>query len=104
MQDKKSTRLFICVDGPFCSKLCAPDDAPAVVAALKQQIKEKGAKDKFEIMPGGCLGMCGKGPNVRVFSESGRFAYYGVKPQDAAEIIDSHRNGDRVIERLRFKP
>lgn len=104
MQDKKATRLLICVDGPFCSKLCAPDNAPAVVAALKQQVNRHGAEQKFEIMPGGCLGMCGNGPNVRVFAESGRFAYCGVKPHDAAEIIEAHRDSDKCVERLRFKP
>lgn len=104
MQDKKTTRLLICVDGPFCSKDCAPDNAPAVVAELKAQIKEQGAEDKFEIMPGGCLGMCGKGPNIRVFAAGGRFAYCGVKPHDAAEIIEAHRDGDNCVERLRFKP
>lgn len=104
MQDRKTTRLLICVDGPFCSQLSGPDNAPALVAAFEELIKEKAAEDKFEIMPVGCLGMCGKGPNVRVFAESGRFAYCGVKPQDASEIIDSHLDGDRVIERLRFKP
>jgi (2Fe-2S) ferredoxin len=104
MQGKKATRLLICVDGPFCSKLCPPNHASQVVAALKQQIEERCVEAKFEIMPGGCLGMCGKGPNVRVFAESGHFAYCGVQPQDAAEIIDSHLDGDRLIERLRFKP
>jgi Ferredoxin len=74
-----------------------------VLEALKAAAKQEGVADRFEILDGGCVGMCGLGPNALVMSGRTRIGYSKLKPEDAREIIIAHKGDDKPVERLRTK-
>ncbi|MEM8804982.1 MAG: (2Fe-2S) ferredoxin domain-containing protein [Cyanobacteria bacterium P01_G01_bin.38] len=53
----------------------------------------------------GCLGQCGSGPTVRVMPDN--VWYCRVRPEDVAEIVEQHIQGQQPVKRLlhpRFHP
>ena len=48
----------------------------------------------------GCIDQCEHGPNVVVYPEA--VWYGGVKPEDVAEIVESHIVGGVPVRRLRL--
>ena len=72
-----------------------------VLDALEQAITKLQAEDRISAVGGGCLGMCGKGPNALVITGRSRVGYSHLKPSDAEEIIAAHAEGNKPVERLR---
>lgn len=79
---------------------CESQRANALYLNLQDEITKAGLNEKYEIVFTGCHGLCQMGPTV-IVAPQGIF-YCKVQPQDAAEIVSSGLNGDR-IERLLFK-
>lgn len=92
-------RIWVCVDGRHCCQR----NPKKVLEALQQAVSKQGVKDRVEVLGGGCLGMCGNGPNALVMIGRSRIGYSHLCPSDAEEIISAHANGDQPVERLRLK-
>ncbi|HHC72179.1 MAG TPA: (2Fe-2S) ferredoxin domain-containing protein [Thiotrichales bacterium] len=96
--------LFFCVnrrdDGTPC---CGRYDAEGMRDYAKQRIKELGLKGKggVRINRAGCLGVCGEGPMIVVYPEG--IWYSWVDRDDIDEIIESHLQNGRPVERLRIR-
>jgi len=110
MSSQKRT-FHVCTQGPFCCKLKQeptlerpnpPTEPEEVLAALQAAITDQKLSEELEAAGGGCLGLCGFGPNVLVPSGGRRFLRYRqVTPADAAEIVQHHaKEGGERIERL----
>jgi (2Fe-2S) ferredoxin len=74
-----------------------------VLTALQESVKKHNATERLEVVGGGCLGMCGYGPNAMVISNRRRIGYCHLTPADAGAIINAHADDDRPVERLRIK-
>jgi NADH:ubiquinone oxidoreductase subunit F (NADH-binding)/(2Fe-2S) ferredoxin len=58
-------RLFTC-----SSRGCQSADALGVIAALKAEVKAKQLDAKVQVSGSGCLGLCGRGPLIRMRSKT----------------------------------
>lgn len=75
-------RIFVC-NGTAC--LSAHGDQ--VQAELQRQIDQRGLGQSCSVVSGGCRGLCANGPMVSIKPQD--ILYQTVKPEDAAEILDS---------------
>ncbi len=71
---------------------CISGGAHAVREAIKGEIARLGWTDEVEVCGTGCMGLCSEGPLVR--SAARDVIFSGVKPADAAAIVDGTRPGD----------
>ena len=76
---------------------CISSGGNAVFDALKTELARQGVKGA-EVDFTGCHGFCEQGPNV-VVEPDGIF-YTHVEPEDAAEIVTSHLQNGKPVERL----
>jgi (2Fe-2S) ferredoxin len=94
--------LFVCTNvRPSDGKeSCAGHNGgDLVAAALRAEVKARGAKGPIRIASTGCLGPCNGGPHMVSFPDG--VWYAGALPQDAAEIVERHLLGGEPVERLR---
>jgi (2Fe-2S) ferredoxin/predicted O-methyltransferase YrrM len=71
---------------------CHARGSEATLAALRREVGARGLSDQVQITMCGSIGLCENGPNIVVYPEG--VWYSGVRPEDAAEIAESHfRNG-----------
>ncbi|MBQ9779191.1 MAG: NAD(P)H-dependent oxidoreductase subunit E, partial [Clostridia bacterium] len=80
---------------------CTSSGSAALRAALEAELAAKGIADEIKIVTTGCFGLCALGPIMIVYPE-GTF-YSMVKPENIAEIVDSHLIGGKVVEHLEAK-
>jgi (2Fe-2S) ferredoxin len=52
---------------------------------LKQEISDRGWKEKVRISQCGCMGLCPNGPNVIIYPQKVWFS--GVSPDDVDQIV-----------------
>lgn len=95
----QSKRIWVCID----EQHCCHRQPQKVLDALKRAIARQGVGERLEAIGGGCLGMCGYGPNALVVIGRSRIQYSHVRAGDAEEIVAAHADMDRPIERLRLK-
>lgn len=77
---------------------CLAQGSAEVLAAFLE-------KSDAEIIAAGCQGQCNLGVTVRILPDE--IWYCRVKPQDVAEIAESHLEKDQAVDRLlhpRFHP
>jgi NADP-reducing hydrogenase subunit HndC len=84
--------IAVCA-GAACDGL----DSQRVAAALQAEVDRLGPAAGVDLRVTGCHGYCAKGPNVVV--NPAEVCYFEVKPDDAAAIVASAREGT-VVERL----
>jgi len=77
---------------------CAARGSGKVIDALRREISARGLADEVQVTVCGSLGLCEWGPNVVVYPEG--VWYSSVKPQDVAELVQSHFQEGKVVERL----
>ncbi|MDH5231781.1 MAG: (2Fe-2S) ferredoxin domain-containing protein [Gammaproteobacteria bacterium] len=93
--------VFMCEnkrsDGASC---CEDNNASAIRAYAKQQLKDKGlwGKGKIRFNSAGCLARCAQGPVMVIYPEETWYSY--IDEQDIDEIISEHLLGGKVVERL----
>ena len=79
---------------------CQSTGGDAVREALKTAIKARGLNKRVRVNQAGCLDQCEHGPTLVVYPEQ---VWYGrVRPEDAAEIVESHLVGGVPVARLRM--
>jgi (2Fe-2S) ferredoxin len=95
--------VFVCTNSrePGSARgSCTLDGKGAILPALQAAAKEAGLKGKVRINKAGCLDQCEHGPTVVVYPDA---VWYGfVKPEDIAEIVQSHLVEGNPVERLRL--
>lgn len=100
--------LFFCINvrdpdapRPSCGRRC---DAPAMRDYAKAQVKALGLAGAggVRVNTAGCLDRCEQGPSLVVYPEAVWYRY--ESRQDIDEIIRSHIQQGRIVERLRMDP
>ncbi len=86
-QSPFAAHVFVCVnerkDG---SKSCGDGLGMHLKDLLKSGVELRGWKGRVRVSHCGCMGLCGRGPNVMVHPQSLWFA--GVAPADIPAILD----------------
>jgi bidirectional [NiFe] hydrogenase diaphorase subunit len=99
-QDQYKRRIFCCT-----STACLSAGAKATHTSLEQSVAAcKCDDDEVEIVPTGCMGLCSRGPLVRVEEKVLEPILYGdVSAEIAQQIVDRHlplssSDGERMTE------
>lgn len=73
--------------------------ARPVLNAFVEQVNKAGLTDKVMVTQTGCIGICQYEPVVEIF-EAGKekVAYVKMTPEKAAEVVEKHLKGGKVIE------
>ncbi len=77
---------------------CGSKGSSEIRAKFKEEIKKRALKGVIRVNQSGCLDQCAKGPAIVVYPEG--VWYGGVSINDVAEIMDSHIEGGKPVERL----
>jgi (2Fe-2S) ferredoxin/predicted O-methyltransferase YrrM len=88
--------VFVCEQQkPEGLPCCGARGGHQVADALRREVAARGLAEEVQITACGSIGLCERGPNMVVYPEG--TWYSGVRPEDAAEIVESHfRNGTPV--------
>ncbi|MGC4116848.1 MAG: methyltransferase [Myxococcales bacterium] len=90
----------------FCCDQRKPEGAPscsahgslAILDALRREVAARQLSDTVAVTSCGSLGLCENGPNLVVYPEGVWYSH--VTPADVPEIVRSHFEGGRPVERL----
>ncbi len=77
---------------------CSARGSARVLDALRRELGVKSLLDEVQVTVSGSLGVCERGPNMVVYPEG--IWYSGVTPEDIPEIVRSHFQEGRPVERL----
>ncbi len=91
--------VFVCTSGDHCAT--QDGDGFGVHARFKSLVAASGLKSRVRVNHSGCLDQCGHGPMVVIYPDS--VWYWGVKPGDVDEIVQSHLIGGKPVERLVYR-
>ena len=97
--------LFVCTnvrkpDDP--RGCCSGKGSEAVLDALKQKAHAAGLKGKVRVNKAGCMDRCQGGPIAVVYPAGVWYTY--VDERDIDEIVESHLQNGKVVERLLTPP
>jgi len=83
-QQAFDVRLFTC-----SSRGCQSSEALGVIAGLKAAIKARQLDARVQVNGSGCMGLCSKGPLVRMTSKTQKDILFSeIKPELAAMIVE----------------
>ena len=83
-QQAFDVRLFTC-----SSRGCQSSDALGVIAGLKAEVKARQLEGKVQVNGSGCMGLCSKGPLVRMCSKTQKDILFSeIKPEMAAAVVE----------------
>ncbi|TDX52706.1 2Fe-2S ferredoxin [Orenia marismortui] len=92
--------IFVCSSSRINGQqrgFCVNKDSVEIIQNFMMEVQDRGMADTM-ITNTGCLGICDKGPIVIVYPEG---VWYGnVSPDDVEEIVESHLEKGKVVERL----
>src|SRR4051812_46127096 len=77
---------------------CGAKGSTEIRTKFKEEIKKRGLRNIVRANKSGCLDECEKGPTVVVYPEG--IWYGGVGIDDVAEIMNSHIEGGKPVQRL----
>ena len=78
--------VFVCTnDRGGERKSCADNNSLLVKAKLKEAINAEGWKGKVRVSTSGCMGLCAKGSNVKIFPQ--KIWFSEVFPEDVDELV-----------------
>lgn len=77
---------------------CADRGSVALLVALRRLVKEAGRELDIRVTRTLCMGRCGEGPTVAVYPDG--IWYRSVAESDAADLVNEHLIGDRLVSRL----
>ena len=101
MDNHYKYHVFFCLnqhdDGAAC---CSDKGAEAAFDYMKAQVKKLDlrGKGKVRINRAGCFDRCGEGPLLVVYPEAVWYTF--IDNEDIDEIIESHLQFGKVVERL----
>ena len=83
-QQAFDVRLFTC-----SSRGCQSSEALGVITGLKAELKAKHLESRVQVNGSGCMGLCSKGPLVRMTSKTQKDILFSeIKPEMAGMIVD----------------
>lgn len=77
---------------------CGENGCMTVLEEFMFEAQQRDCYDSVMITNTGCIGPCGRGPNILVYPEG--VMYGGVSKDDVSTIFDEHLLGDKPVERL----
>ncbi len=80
------------------STACLAAGAATVKGALERSVKAHGLEAEVHVSPSGCLGLCSRGPLVKVNDGTGETFYQQVTPAMAEAIVSDHVAGGKVLQ------
>ena len=80
---------------------CHASESQEIVANFQDLIAKEGLGSAVRASATGCFGFCEKGPIVKVFPDD--VFYVQVKPEDVAEIIDTHIINNQRVRHLLYE-
>ena len=95
--------VFFCLnrrdDGAAC---CCDHDAEGMFDYMKKRVKKLGlnGKGKVRVNRAGCFDRCSEGPLLVVYPEAVWYTF--VDQEDIDEIIASHLQQGKIVERLQM--
>ncbi|MTI59878.1 MAG: (2Fe-2S) ferredoxin domain-containing protein [Firmicutes bacterium] len=99
--NKPKHHVFVCSSSRITGQqrgYCVKNDSVEIIQRFMMEIQEAELTGDVMITNTGCLGICDKGPVVIIYPEG--VWYGGVNPEDVPEIVESHLDGGKVVERL----
>jgi (2Fe-2S) ferredoxin/precorrin-6B methylase 2 len=91
--------VFVCdQQKPEGAPCCAARGSGKTIEALRREIAARRLMDEVQITVCGSLGLCERGPNLIVYPEG--VWYSEVRPEDVPELVKTHFQEGRVLERL----
>jgi (2Fe-2S) ferredoxin len=96
--------VFVCLSCRQNGQLrgaCFSKEAGDILQKFSEVVDEHELTDDVMITNCGCFGLCSHAPVVAVYPD-GVF-YGGVTPDDVEEIVESHLENGRKVERLEIK-
>jgi len=92
-------QVFVCdQQKPEGVPCCSARGAGRTIEALRREIAARGLRDEVQITACGSLGLCERGPNLIVYPQG--VWYSGVRPEDVPELVKTHFQEGRVLDRL----
>jgi NADH:ubiquinone oxidoreductase subunit F (NADH-binding)/(2Fe-2S) ferredoxin len=83
-QQAFDVRLFTC-----SSRGCQSSEALGVIAGLKAELKARQLEGKVQVNGSGCMGLCSKGPLVRMTSKTQKDILFSeIKPEMAVMVVE----------------
>ncbi|MGB3534087.1 MAG: (2Fe-2S) ferredoxin domain-containing protein [Microcoleaceae cyanobacterium] len=82
-KSKKSAKILVCKKSD-----CRKRGGPAICAALRAELEQRGLQDEVEIKETGCLKRCKAGPNIVMMPD--KAPYSRVRPNAVAELVEQH--------------
>jgi len=68
---------------------CQSSGAAEIIAGLKAELKAKQLDTKVQVCGTGCMGLCSKGPLIRMTTKTQKDVLFSdIKPEMAAQVID----------------
>ena len=98
---KFTRHIFICTNQrpPENPRGCCDREGLAALQlAFKQELATRGLRDQVRANRAGCLDQCEHGPTVVIYPDA--VWYGGVRPEDVAEIVESHVINQIPVARL----
>lgn len=99
--EKPKHHIFVCSSSRINGQqqgVCFKKDSVQIVANFMDEIEDRDLEGEVMVSNTGCFGICEEGPVAIVYPEG---TWYGkVTPADVDEIMDSHIEGGKVVERL----
>lgn len=92
----ENEKILLCLGGG-----CIASGSLKIKAALEEELKSKGLDKKYSVVGVGCMGPCAASP-VMVIAKD-KTLYLGVKPEDIKEIVSSHLEKGKIVERLAWQ-
>jgi (2Fe-2S) ferredoxin/cyclopropane fatty-acyl-phospholipid synthase-like methyltransferase len=94
--------VFVCEQRkPEGVPCCAGRGSAKLIEAMRQEVAAQGLSNDVQITACGSLGLCERGPNMIVYPEG--IWYSSVTPEEVPEIVRTHFQAGRVVERLANK-
>ncbi len=83
---------------PEGAPCCSARGSARTIDALRLELAQRGLADEVQVTACGSLGLCERGPNLVVYPEG--IWYSGVTAEDVPEIVRSHFQEGKPVERL----
>jgi NADH:ubiquinone oxidoreductase subunit F (NADH-binding)/(2Fe-2S) ferredoxin/NAD-dependent dihydropyrimidine dehydrogenase PreA subunit len=80
---------------------CIHDRPPELIAALENEIKQRGLEKEVRVVTAGCRGFCTMGPVILMQPDD--VFYVNVQAADVPELVEETLVKGRVVERLTYK-
>lgn len=101
---KPKYHLLVCTSSKINGQqkgFCHAKGAADIILRFIEEIEERGLTSDVLVSNSGCFGICSSGPAAVVYPEG--IWYGGLTVEDVAEIVESHFENGKKVDRLELK-